>query len=160
MKALAVEPDALAGDALSAVSYADAYRVLTAATAITARQAAEAVFNDPPTWINALMAVRNRVMGLFGVKNDAAHFAPQRVARVGMFPVVSETPQKILLGFDDRHLDFRIALTLHDAANGGTAVTVTTAVFTHNRLGRVYLAIILPFHRLIASHMLSHARFG
>lgn len=160
MKALAVEPDALAGAALSAVSFADAYRVVTSATTLTARQAAEAVFNDPPGWINALMAVRNRVMGLFGVKSDAAHFAPAATTRVGMFPVVSETPQQILLGFDDRHLDFRIAVTLRDAAGGGMAVTVTTAVLTHNALGRVYLAVILPFHRLIARHMLSRARFG
>ena len=33
-------------------------------------------------------------------------------------------------------------------------VTATTLVLTHNRLGRTYLALILPFHRLIVRAML------
>jgi hypothetical protein len=36
----------------------------------------------------------------------------------------------------------------------GQRVTATTLVLTHNLLGRVYLAIILPFHRLIVRSML------
>jgi hypothetical protein len=37
---------------------------------------------------------------------------------------------------------------------GVRQVTATTLVKTHNRLGRAYLAIILPFHRLIVRAML------
>ena len=41
------------------------------------------------------------------------------------------------------------------AASGhGKRVTATTLVLTHNLLGRAYLAIILPFHRLIARTMM------
>jgi hypothetical protein len=41
------------------------------------------------------------------------------------------------------------------APNGrGQRVTATTLVLTHNLLGRVYLAIILPFHRPIVRSML------
>ena len=32
---------------------------------------------------------------------------------------------------------------------------MTTLVKTHNRLGRIYLAIILPFHRLVVRSMLA-----
>ena len=32
---------------------------------------------------------------------------------------------------------------------GGQEVTTTTLVLTHNWLGRTYLAIIMPFHRLV-----------
>jgi hypothetical protein len=39
-------------------------------------------------------------------------------------------------------------------SNHGQYVTATTLVLTHNLLGRTYLAIILPFHRLIARTML------
>lgn len=159
MKAIAVEPDSVAAAALTAVSFADAYRVVTPASGFDARHAALAMFASPPAWANALMAVRNRIMGLFGVKNAPEHFAPATIARVGMFPVASETAEMILLGFNDRHLDFRIAVTVGTASGGGTAVTVTTAVLTHNLLGRVYLAVILPFHRLLARTMLSRARF-
>lgn len=33
-------------------------------------------------------------------------------------------------------------------------VTATTLVMTHNLLGRVYLATIMPFHRIIVPAML------
>ena len=36
----------------------------------------------------------------------------------------------------------------------GQQVTATTLVKTHNWLGRTYLAIILPFHRLVVRAML------
>ena len=56
-------------------------------------------------------------------------------------------------GFNDRHLDFRLIV---DVTPSGEArqVTATTLVRTHNRLGRLYLAIIMPFHRLIVPAML------
>jgi hypothetical protein len=56
-------------------------------------------------------------------------------------------------GFNDHHLDFRVVV---DVVPVGEAreVTATTLVRTHNRLGRVYLTSILPFHRLITKSML------
>jgi len=50
-------------------------------------------------------------------------------------------------------LDFRVVV---DVVRSGSSqsVTATTLVLTHNWLGRAYLAIILPFHRLIVPSML------
>jgi hypothetical protein len=70
-----------------------------------------------------------------------------------MFPVLSETPQRIVAGLNDSHLDFRVVVDIA-GAGAGRSVTATTVVLTHNLLGRVYLAIILPFHRLIVRAML------
>jgi hypothetical protein len=70
-----------------------------------------------------------------------------------MFPVLSETPQRIIAGLDDRHLDFRVVVDVA-GSGAGRRVTATTVVLTHNLLGRVYLTIILPFHRLIVRAML------
>jgi hypothetical protein len=66
---------------------------------------------------------------------------------------VSETPDRLVAGFNDRHLDFRVVI---DVAGSGTLrnVTATTLVLTHNWLGRTYLAIIRPFHRLILRAMM------
>jgi hypothetical protein len=47
-------------------------------------------------------------------------------------------------------LDFRIVV---DVTPPGS-VTATTLVKTHNWLGRTYLAIIMPFHRLIVPTLL------
>ena len=72
---------------------------------------------------------------------------------IGIFPVVSETPDRLVAGFNDRHLDFRVVV---DVTPPGDVrqVTATTLVLTHNWLGRAYLAIILPFHRMIVRALL------
>ena len=72
---------------------------------------------------------------------------------IGLFPVISETPDRLVAGFNDRHLDFRVVV---DIANSDTVrnVTATTLVKTHNWLGRTDLAIIVPFHRLIVPTLL------
>jgi hypothetical protein len=66
---------------------------------------------------------------------------------------VSETPDRLVAGFNDSHLDFRVVIDVA-GADVGRRVTATTLVLTHNLLGRTYLAIILPFHRLIVRTML------
>lgn len=72
---------------------------------------------------------------------------------IGIFPVISQTPDRLVAGFNDSHLDFRVVVDV--AAHGaGQRVTATTLVKTHNWLGRTYLAIILPFHRLVVRTML------
>jgi hypothetical protein len=72
---------------------------------------------------------------------------------IGIFPVLSETPKRLVAGFNDRHLDFRVVVDVVPVGSG-QQVTMTTLVLTHNLLGRVYLAVIMPFHRLIARVML------
>ncbi|MDH8447809.1 DUF2867 domain-containing protein, partial [Klebsiella pneumoniae] len=62
---------------------------------------------------------------------------------IGPFPVISETPQRLVAGFDDKHLDFRIVVDVTGGA-GGRQVSATTLVKTNNSLGRVYLTIIMP----------------
>jgi hypothetical protein len=67
--------------------------------------------------------------------------------------VLSESSNRLVAGFNDKHLDFRVVVDVASSGHG-QRVTATTLVLTHNLLGRVYLAIILPFHRLIVRTML------
>ena len=72
---------------------------------------------------------------------------------IGMFPVLSETPDRVVAGFNDKHLDFRVVVDVATFPDN-QQVTATTLVLTHNLLGRIYLAIIKPFHRLIVPAMM------
>ena len=69
--------------------------------------------------------------------------------RIDFFPVLACSANEIILGADDRHLDFRLSLLRRPAAQGMPVLIATTVVHCHNRLGRWYLAAIMPFHRLI-----------
>lgn len=99
------------------------------------------------------MLLRNAIVAPLGLKADVAALPPDQ-ERLGMFPVISETEERVVMGFDDKHLDFRVILDCCAIPNDHSKVSLTTAVRSHNRLGRVYLRIILPFHRLIVPAML------
>jgi hypothetical protein len=145
-------PDAAAGALLDGAQFIDAYSVTVPGAALNARQAAEKMLQHQPRWIRSLMALRDLFVTPFGLKTaDAARGSA--TDRVGFFPVLGETPQQIVAGLNDRHLDFRVVVKVMESGAGQT-ITATTVVLTHNRLGRGYLAIILPFHRLVVRSML------
>jgi len=159
--ATAVIPDAGCHALLPGHDFVDAYQVRADIAGLDARRATDAIIKHPPGWIKQLMATRNRVVRLFQLKTvemgvDDPH-AAQRT--VGGFPVVAQSPQEVVLGFDDKHLDFRVSITVAPDGDAGTEVTVTTVVKTNNLLGRTYLATIMPFHRVITRHLLEHAKF-
>jgi hypothetical protein len=152
MRIWEVAPEVDSGELLAGAQFADAYRVAIDGTPLNARSAAERMFARGPRWIEALLALRNTLVAPFGLKKSGAG-EPAPGGMIGIFPVLSETPERLVAGFNDHHLDFRVVVDVA-AAKAGQQVTTTTLVLTHNLLGRAYLAVILPFHRLVARAML------
>ena len=150
-----VTPQVDSAALLAGAQFVDAFRIVTTRPDLDARHATEAMVARQPRWIEWLLAIRNLLVAPLGLKTSGA---TGRSARnmIGIFPVVSETPERLVAGFNDKHLDFRLIV---DVAPAGPArsVTATTLVLTHNWLGRAYLAVILPFHRLIVPAMLRKA---
>ena len=79
-------------------------------------KAAERMFARSPRWIEALLALRNLVVAPFGLKTSGEG-EPATGGMIGIFPVVSETPRRLVAGFNDHHLDFRVVVDV--APNGG-----------------------------------------
>src|SRR3974377_1511951 len=110
------------------------------------------MFARSPRWIAALLKLRNISVAPFGLKTSGTG-EPNFGGMVGVFPVLSEAPEHMVLGFDDYHLDFRIVVNISTSGRG-QAVTGTTLALNHTLLGCLYLSTVLPFHRLIARTML------
>jgi Protein of unknown function (DUF2867) len=144
----AIDPATL----LAGAQFMDAYRLELDGENLDARQAAMRMMARAPRWVDALLVLRNVIVAPFGLKTSAAERAPRDI--IGIFPVVSETPERLVAGFNDRHLDFRVVV---DVATAGArqSVTATTLVLTHNWLGRTYLKTIMRFHRLVVRAMLA-----
>jgi hypothetical protein len=153
MKVCEVKPETDTGVLLPGAQFVDAFRLETNGRALDARHAAQRMIARQPRWAEALVTLRNILVTPFGLKTSGASKTEPR-EMIGLFPVLSATPDRLVAGFNDKHLDFRIVVDV--AASGATTqnVTLTTLVLTHNWLGRTYLAIILPFHRLIAPTLL------
>ena len=147
-----ITPNVDAGAVLAGAQFIDAFRVDIGAAAVNAREACTRMVSNEPGWISALVRLRNVLVTPFGLKTSGEG-APAPGGLIGLFPVLSETPDRLIAGFNDSHLDFRIVV---DVAGDAVSrqVTVTTLVKTNNFLGRTYLMLITPFHKLVARGMM------
>ena len=152
MKVHQVDPNVDSSALLAGAQFIDAYSIAIDDSTLDARRAAEKMLARGPRWIDVLLALRNYLVTPFGLKTSAPNEAGASDI-VGIFPIVSQSPDRLVAGFDDHHLDFRVVVDVA-ACGHGQRVTATTLVRTHNLLGRTYLAIILPFHRLVVRALL------
>lgn len=114
----------------------------------------------PAPWVSVLLSIRDLIVRPFGVKTAGELRAAPRADnedRIDIFRIRSVSENEVIVGEDDRHLDFRASLLLRQRPDLQDEVILTTVVHCHNLLGRAYLAIILPFHRVIARTMLDNA---
>ena len=107
-----------------------------------------------PSWIGWLTNVRDAIVACFGLKT-AKHLATlsgeANADRIGIFKVYGKSETEIVLGEDDKHLDFRLSVlrTPDLSPTLGGQLTVSTVVHCHNLLGRAYILLIAPFHRQV-----------
>ncbi len=106
----------------------------------------ESVFSDTPRWVNGLMKIRNALVAPFGLKTGES--------RVFRKAIVEESEREAVLSNDDKHLIFTVSLSVLPRPDGVRRISISTAVQYHNRLGRIYFALIRPFHRIIIRRML------
>lgn len=116
------------------------------------------LFAHQPAWVGTLMWVRDTIVALFGLKTGrqlAALEGAARAERVGIFRIYGRSEAEIVVGEDDRHLDFRVSVLVSGAP--APRLTVSTVVHCHKLLGRTYLFVIAPFHRAVVKASLHRA---
>ena len=92
-----------------------------------------------PGWARALLKLRNTLVAPLGLKTGESQEADSAI-----FPITYEDNAELILGTDDKHLNFRICI---HRENG--RIHMATWVHRNNLLGRAYLAVVMPFHVLI-----------
>jgi Protein of unknown function (DUF2867) len=140
---------------LAGADFGDAYRIAVTGQNLDPVEAARRAVYGAPSWINRLLRLRTIMVKPFGLK-PGMNASQDRAgpANIGMFPVLDVKPGHLVMGMNDKHLDFRLLVEVEDSGDGRQWVTASTAVRTHNLLGRVYLALVKPFHRAIVPAML------
>jgi hypothetical protein len=122
-------------------------------------------FSGRSKMADTLFAIRNKIVGLFGLKtagqisdrqNLLDRFKCEPGDQLGLFKVFDKTENEVVLGEDDKHLNFRVSLLLdrHLDDTGKKSLAITTTVKFNNLFGRVYFLIVRPFHTLIVPAML------
>lgn len=142
--------------ALPNADWADTFEIKSGKTFDTMRSLAKQTVGTIPRWARVLMGLRNLIVRPFGLKTELADADRQAGDTIGLFPILEETADRIVLGVDDRHLDFRIVIE-REACVKSVRIRATTLVQRHNVFGKIYIAVVTPFHKLIVSSALKQA---
>jgi len=119
-----------------------------------------------PAWVNRLMAARNRIVTLFGLKNlgrlnnvdgSKTPDAYQVGDHVGIFTILFLSDREVVLVESDKHLDARVSIYKTSGAQGGSVV-MSTAIQVNNLMGQAYLLVVWPLHKLIVPALLARSR--
>lgn len=94
-----------------------------------------------PGWVNVLFYIRNRIMGIFGLKTDKNITESDT-----FFKLVENREDEIVMGEEDKHLDFRASIIKDKLEN---TISLITIVHFNNIWGRVYFFPVKPFHKII-----------
>jgi hypothetical protein len=120
------------------------------------------IFLQQPSWVGTLTRFRDMIVACFGLKT-AKHLATlasdPKANRVGIFKIYSTNETEIVLGEDDKHLDFRVSVLCSSGPAPETSrqLTLSTVVHCHNLLGQAYILAIAPFHRIVIKASLRRA---
>ena len=122
------------------------------------------IFSHFPQWGKWLLLLRNKVVSVFGISGptsaelDGLKVKQSYVVgdKIGLFTLFSQNRDEVIAGGDDKHLAFKVSV-LKVAEPGATKVVLTTIVDPHNLFGRMYLFLILPFHKVGVKTLMRNA---
>ncbi|NML32398.1 DUF2867 domain-containing protein [Paraburkholderia antibiotica] len=142
--------------------FADAFSVDLAETAADdAASLARHAFAKQPEWIALLVKFRDLLVWPLGLKRSVDLLARQANVdeRISFFRVFERHDHEVVLGENDKHLDFRVSVLVQPASQGRSRrLILTTLVFYNRPLGRAYIALIAPFHRRVVRATLDRAQ--
>ena len=163
VKSVAVPTQSSVATVYQSTSLADAFAVrLPIGTSGDPEVLWRFVMSQQPSWIGWLMNVRDAFATCFRLKTAkqlSTHSDEASGDRIAFFKVYGKSESEIILGEDDKHLDFRLSVLRSPDLSPtlGGQLTVSTVVHCHNLLGRAYLSAIAPFHRLVVKASLHRA---
>ena len=131
-----------ASEVLPGWDYADAFECRWPMAGAEDAMTVAKTLLGPSRSARRVLAVRDRLVAPFGLK-------PAHQGDALLFPVQEARPDRVVCGLDDRHLDFRVVLTL-----SGGAARCATVVRRHGLLGAAYFAVVGPVHRRLVPHMM------
>jgi len=138
---------------------ADAYAIRLPKNATTDPETiARFLFSHQSLWVELLMRMRDTLVARFGIKT-AKQLQVSGGKRISIFKIYEIGMHEIIMGEEDIHLNFRLSVLLQIKTH--PYVILSTVAHCHNLLGRIYITLIAPFHRMVVRSVLNRsARIG
>jgi len=149
---------------IDAAYFHDSYRAPLSRGRASVVEVFFGVFGHHPKWMKIALVVRNRLASCCGleVPTTAEIMRPQVRAsysvgeKIGPWPIFHLSETELVAGRDNKHLDFRLSVLKETIGEDSSAV-VSTLCTTHNVFGKLYLALVIPFHRWGVKQLMSRA---
>jgi hypothetical protein len=144
----------LSRDLIDSSYFHDSYRAPLTRTDLGIVDIFFAVFGHSPLWVKVLLVARNAIARLAGLEAaTVAEIMKPKIRKtygvgdkIGAWPVFFIGDNEIVAGRNNKHLDFRLSL-LKETDGKTASVIVSTICTVHNLFGKIYLFVIVPFHR-------------
>ena len=112
------------------------------------------LFSHRSPWFSLLMRLRDTLVAPFGIKTSE-QFQRSGCDRIGVFKIYKTGLHEIVLGEDDIHLDFRLSVLIQRKID--PYIVLSTVAHCHNLLGRIYIKLITPFHKMVVRSVLGQS---
>lgn len=116
--------------------------------------------NKKPKWLGFLMTIRNWLAEQIGLKKTAIRPNNKTLSEIkigekfGMFELFDKLENEIILGKNDKHLNFRLSILSDELIEKINTLNISTLVKFNNSFGKFYFMLIKPFHKLIVKSMI------
>lgn len=143
---------------ISKIDFQDSYSIKLSNPEISIETIYLNIFNHTPKWIDNLLNFRNKIVSIFGLKTG---LGGQKISfekdiivnnKIGIFIIYATTNTEIIAGEVDKHLNFVVSVLKQQ-----NQVFVSTFVKYNNLFGKIYMTLIMPFHKLVVKSMLKNA---
>ena len=138
--------------------YSDSFSISLKRPDVESWELLAAFFQSAPKWVDKLFVLRNKLVSAFSLKTrmvDTTQLNPpfRKGQQFGVFRVCEITDNEVVLGENDKHLDFRTSLFIERGVNN--QLVISTIVKVNNILGTVYFFVVKRVHRIIVPIMLN-----
>ena len=114
-------------------------------------------FKVIPSWFQYLMYLRESIAKMIGLKTGIGVDVAQQIKdfrgevgqSIALFHVLGRNETEIIMGENDKHLDFRLAFFAIPSSEITTELHLSTTVQFNNWLGKLYFIPVGPIHRII-----------
>ena len=159
MKAYLIEipSESLINSAMERIDYQDAFAIdVPLASDALPEKMPILFFKVFPSWFRGLMYLREFIARRIGLKTAHGmdveqhlnNFTGEVGEAIALFKVMGKNETELLMGENDKHLDFRLSFFAIPKGQSTHMILATTVQF-NGWLGKLYFLPVGPIHRLI-----------
>ena len=154
----------LSREAVEHAYFRDSYRVPLGRKELGIVDVFFSIFAHHPLWMKLFLIVRNKLASLTGLEVPSASEV-LRVEikdgyvvgdKIGLWPIFALSENEVIAGRNNKHLDFRLSV-LKVPDGDKMSVVVSTICMVHNLAGKLYLLIVVPFHKYGVRKLMANA---